>query len=196
MVQLRPLDREDDDRDLDDARLVAAVASGDPSALGLLVARHGSRIANFLSHVLTDRSWTDDLTQEVFVRLCAHAGRFDARYPLVVWLLRIARNLAIDLQRREAARRRAHTIRAQADADHDAPSADRDAEHAELRAAFANALQGLPEPFRTVFVLKEIELLSYAEIAEVIGSNEKTVSTRLHRARERMRTALTEFLGR
>lgn len=184
----------DDSPSIDDATLVARLAAGDDAALAPLVARHGARVANFLGHVLDDRSWRDDLVQEVFVRLCLRAADYDARWPLPVWLLRIARNLAIDWMRREAARRRAHgAFGLGRRGDLEVP-ADHGAMQDELGAALAEALQALPEAFRTVFVLKEIEHLHYDEIAAVMGVGEKTISTRLHRARARLRARLADWL--
>jgi RNA polymerase sigma-70 factor (ECF subfamily) len=104
--------------------------------------------------------------------------------------------LSIDLSRRERARCDALASFQDRNRDElEAPAADRHAENEELRQAFARALRAVPEPFRTVFVLKEIELLSYEEIARVVGVNTKTVSTRLTRAREHMRSLLRGWVS-
>ncbi|MFO1054978.1 MAG: sigma-70 family RNA polymerase sigma factor [Planctomycetota bacterium] len=190
----RPLLSSDRNASLDDAVLVDRVADGDHASLEVLVLRHGGRVANFLSHLLEDRSWVDDLVQEVFVRLCLRARSYDPRWPLPVWLLRIARNLAVDLMRRERARLRAHRGAAERTRDEVAPAADRHAQDRELGVALGAALRRLPEAFRTAFVLREIEVLHYEEIAAIMGTSEKTVSTRLHRARSRLREILGEYL--
>jgi RNA polymerase sigma-70 factor (ECF subfamily) len=72
---------------------------------------------------------------------------------------------------------------------------EHDASDAELRVLLEEAVDGLPETFRTTFVLRSIEQLSVAETAEVLGIPEETVKTRHHRARERLQHALTERVG-
>jgi RNA polymerase sigma-70 factor (ECF subfamily) len=178
---------------LDDTTLMARLSEGDGAALDAVVARHAGRVRSYLAHLLDDSGWADDLTQEVFVRVHTRARSYDGRWPLLVWLLRIARNLAVDLVRRERVAGRG-SARGEIDSpiDHHTPLAA--AEASEFRTALRRALAQLPEPLRTVFVLREIELLDYDEIAAVLGVPAKTVSTRLHRARTRLRTLLASHL--
>jgi len=180
----------------DDATLMDRVARGDDAALAALIARYGGRVRNYLGHVFGRPHLADEVTQDTFVRCARMAARFDARQTLPVWLLRIARNLAIDVLRGEQRQRRrlaecAEVLRLMTGP---APGPFEAAVEAELRDLLARELARLPEPFRSAFVLREIELLDHAEIATIMGTSEKTVSTRLHRARMRLRERLARHL--
>ncbi|MFO1078387.1 MAG: sigma-70 family RNA polymerase sigma factor [Planctomycetota bacterium] len=185
-----PIDASDRFRDVDDAALLRFAAQRAPGAVEALVARHGDRVCSFLARIVRDPAWAEDLTQDTLLRALAEADRFDARWPLRTWLLRIARNLAVDLLRREQARR----PRRGRPCEEAAPAAAVTAEHREFQVALERALQQLPEEFRTVFVLRDGENLAYDEIAAVLGISVKTVSSRLHRARQRLRELLARHL--
>lgn len=174
-------------RDVDDAVLLRRAAQQEPGAVEELVARHGERVCSFLVRIVRDAAWAEDLTQETLLRALQGAAQYDARWPLCTWLFRIARNLALDLLRRESSLR-ARSRRAAAGAF--APPAAVTAGHQEFQRALEAALQQLPEPFRLVFVLRDGENLAYEEIAAVLGISVKTVSSRLHRAREQLRVLL------
>ena len=179
-------DRRDDGwADVDDASLLASAGGGDAAAVDAFVARFGDRLQSLLVRIVRDHAWADDLLQEVMVRALQDAHRYDPRWPLTVWLFRIARNLALDLLRREGR----HRVRTGAAAARDAaaPAAVTTAEHREFQVAMEAALQELSEPFRTVFLLRDGEGLSYEEIAAVLSISVKTVSSRLNRARQQLR---------
>ena len=174
---------------------MARLHRGDTAVLDVLIDRHGGRVRTYLGHVVRDPSWAEDLTQETFVRVLERAGEYDPAWPLAVWLLRISRNLAIDLMRRERARRlalirwRAADWRASS-----APSAMQHAERDELALRLDAAVGQLAEPFRSAFVLREVEQLSYEAIAAIMDTTVKTVSTRLHRARRQLRKRLRALI--
>ncbi|MEO0478908.1 MAG: sigma-70 family RNA polymerase sigma factor [Planctomycetota bacterium] len=180
----------------DDRELLGRLARGDGSALTQLTARHGQRLVNFLHHAGPDPSWAEDLLQELLVRIQLHADRYDPRYPAIVWMLRIARNLATDLCRRERSRSRAKDRLAERLEGRDATGPDPfgAAADREFEEALHAALQELGEEIRTAFVLREIEGMNYTEIAQILGTNEKTVSSRLSRARARLRDRLRDHM--
>ncbi|MBL8753759.1 MAG: sigma-70 family RNA polymerase sigma factor [Planctomycetes bacterium] len=176
--------------DVDDAVLLRAAARQEPGAVEALVARHGDRVCGFLTRIVHDAAWAEDLTQETLLRALREAADYDARWSLRTWLFRIGRNLALDLLRRE------QSLRARSRAVGfvgSAPPAVVTAEHQEFQQALEQALQQLPEGFRSVFVLGCGENLSYEEIAAVLGISVKTVSSRLHRARLQLRTLLGRY---
>lgn len=177
-----------------DELLLARASGGDAAAVDAFVDRFGDRVQGLLVRIVRDHAWADDLLQEVLVRALRDAHRYDDRWPVPVWLFRIARNLALDLLRREGRHRRRNDAVAARDAA--APSAVTTAEHHEFQVALEDALQELPETFRTVFLLRDGEGLSYEEIAEVLSISVKTVSSRLHRARQQLRILLREHLDR
>ncbi|MCB9878904.1 MAG: sigma-70 family RNA polymerase sigma factor [Planctomycetes bacterium] len=171
----------------DDPALLRRAAQHAPGAVEELVARHADRLCSFLVRIVRDSAWAEDLTQETLLRALQESTSYDARWPLRTWLFRIARNLALDHLRREGA------LRARDRDPRDAtfaPAAVVTAEHQEFQAALELALQQLPEEFRTVFVLRDGEGLTYDEIAAVLGISAKTVSSRLHRARTQLRALL------
>jgi RNA polymerase sigma-70 factor (ECF subfamily) len=187
---------------LHDAELMQLLVHGEDRALMPLVDRYGSRVRTYLGHVTRDGSWADDLTQEVFVRVFESATTFDPRFAFQVWIFRIARNLAVDLLRRQSTQRKLvdameervaegerQAIRSRA-----ASSPLQGLVDVEFAEHFERALKRLPEIFRTVFVLREVEGLAYEEIAEVVDASPKTVSTRLHRARLQLRKLLAPYL--
>lgn len=179
-------------RDVDDAALLLRAAQQARGATEELVARHGDRLCSFLTRTLRDQAWAEDLTQETLLRALRHAAHYDPRWPLRTWLFRIARNLALDLLRQESAR--GERDRMVGDPPN-APPAVITAEHHEFQLALEQALQQLPEGFRTVFVLRDGENLAYEEIAAVLGISVKTVSSRLHRARQQLRALLGRHQG-
>ncbi len=173
--------------DVDDAVLLRRAAQQADGAVEELVARHGDRVCTFLTRFVRDAAWAEDLTQETLLRALQESATYDPRWPLRSWLFRIARNLALDLLRRESSRQQRN--RHARDAAFVPPAAVT-VEHQEFQHALERALQQLPEPFRTVFVLRDGEDLSYEEIAAVLGISVKTVSSRLHRARQQLRALL------
>ncbi len=192
-VVLRPLGR--GLQDVADDELMQRIADhGNDAALAEIVERFSPRVRGYLRHILGSDGWVDDVAQEVFVRVYEQASRYDKTFPLIVWLMRIARNLAIDLQRRLKVRSNAVEIARELHADDTAPSPLDRLTRSEFHEQLCLALSQLPEAFRTVFVLKEMEQLSYEEIAAVVGVPAKTVSTRLHRARQRLRGLLAPYL--
>ncbi|MCR9247395.1 MAG: RNA polymerase sigma factor [bacterium] len=180
-------------RDVEDEALLDRAASGEPAAVDAFVERFGERLCGFLVRLVRDRAWAEDLVQEVLVRALHEAHRYDPEWPVPVWLFAIARNLGLDLLRREGRRRKRASQITRPDV---APAAVTTAEHREFQIALEDALQQLPEPYRTVFLLRDGESMSYEAIGEVLGISPKTVSSRLHRARSALRVALKEHLPR
>lgn len=180
-----------------DEDLLAAAAAGQAEAFDELAARWGPRIAAYLRATLGDDAWAEDLTQDVFVKAYCNLRTRDTARSFAVWLFRIARNEAIDFLRRRSVHRRlldacasgvgplARTIQGRR-----APSPDGELQVAELRERLEEGLARLSEAHRTVFLLREREGLSYEEIGEVVGCSAPTVSTRLARARKRLRELL------
>lgn len=171
------------------------VAHRDGRAFEELLARYADRIHGFLTHSLRDAVLADDVAQETFVRMYERASSYDPAHAFAVWLFRIARNLAIDQLRRRGAQERGMAAAGRAAAGSAVASPHASLEGKELAEQFAAALGSIPEAFRTAFVLREVEGMSYEEIAAVTETHPKTVSTRLCRAREQLRELLAAYLG-
>ncbi len=182
-----------------DAALARAAAKGDKVAFGRLVDLHKRAVFGLCVRLLRDHEEARDAAQEAFVRAYGAVATYDAAQPFAPWLLRIARNHCLDLLRRRVPA--AVQVRLDAEpedgapalelADADAPAADALLERAQTRTALEAAVAGLPPNYREVVHLFHVEHLSYKEIASTLDVPIGTVMTWLHRARGRLREALS-----
>ena len=177
---------------LDVAQLVREHLAGDPQAFGALVDRYQSRLLNFVNRTIGDRERAEDLVQEVFIRVFRHLHRFDQTKKFSTWIYTIASNLAKNELRNRSRNPLVlfQTIKQRWDADQrplqfeDATARPDDLYRKRyLKDAVEQCVGRLPAHHRTVFVLRELEGKSYAEIAEITGCNLGTVKSRLNRAR-------------
>ena len=188
--------------DLDDASLVERTQQGDGAAFWLIMKRHNQRLYRVAHGVLGDNAEAEDVVEEAYLRAFAHLNEFRGEARLSTWLTRIVLNEA--LVRRQ--RRRIVELRSM-EAIHDpadasiTPGSARAANPeaatalAEIRRLLERAVDGLPESFRIVFVMRDIEEMSIEETALHLGLRPQTVSTRLHRARRLLREALQDKLA-
>lgn len=182
-----------------DAALARAAARGDRLAFGRLVDLHKRAVFGLCIRLLRDPEESRDAAQETFVRAYAAVATYDAAQPFAPWLLRIARNHCLDqLRRRVPASAQVHLDAEPEDgaparelADTDAPAPDALLERAQTRTALEAAVAQLPPNYREVVHLFHVEHLSYKEIATTLDVPIGTVMTWLHRARGRLREALS-----
>jgi len=182
-----------------DAALARSAARGDKVAFGKLVDLNKRSVFGLCVRLLRDPEEARDAAQEAFVRAYGAVATYDAEQPFAPWLLRIARNHCLDLLRRRVPV--AAQVQLDADpedgaparelADHDAPAADQLLERAQTRTALEAAVAQLPPNYREVVHLFHVEHLSYKEIATTLDVPIGTVMTWLHRARGRLREALS-----
>lgn len=167
----------------------------DPMAFRAFVVRHERMVFALLSRMMGHGPEVEDLAQETFVRAFRAFPTFDPKGPAKVstWLLTIATRLALDTKKR---RRIATTPIAEGE-EHPSPSAtpERALEQRRLGDTLAAAAEQLPDDQRAALILAEMHGLSIAEIATALEVPENTAKTRLFRAREKMREALTARLG-
>lgn len=184
ILNLRPLADTRPDR-----ALVHDAQQGDPGASAVLIERYYPRIYSFVSHLTYGRGSAEDLTQEVFARALKALGRFNGQYQFEHWLLRIAKNLCIDEARRNV-RSPELTDPGELPELQGVPAPDYvwETVSQELVASVVRrALSALPSRQRAVLVMREMEGMSYADIAQVIGTNPRGVEATLRRARLRFR---------
>jgi RNA polymerase sigma-70 factor (ECF subfamily) len=163
-----------------DEDLMAAVASGDETALTALIDRYAASMHAYLLRHSGSREDADDLLQETWVRVARSAKSFDTARRFRSWIYGIATNLARDLFRRRVTKERAlRTLATNPPATAGADSADR----GELRARIAE----LPENMRAVLLLRYYEGMSEAEMAEALEIPRGTVKSRLHAALRELR---------
>jgi RNA polymerase sigma-70 factor (ECF subfamily) len=181
-----------------EAALVQRCALGDEEACGELVQEHQRMVYQLAYHLLGDHQEALDLSQDVFLRVFRTIGHFRGQSALRTWIYRIVVNQARNRQRWWRRRQRSQQvsleehIRQHGDlsAPGDPTAPDRIYSRKELAARLWRALEALPFDQRTAVVLREIEGLSYEEIAFSLGVAVGTVKSRLARAREALRAQL------
>jgi RNA polymerase sigma-70 factor (ECF subfamily) len=182
-----------------DADLAGCCAAGDVEAVRYLVAANNQRLFRAAWSVLRNRHEAEDALQSAYAKALTAIGTFEGRSSLATWLTRIAINEALT-RRREQDRRRKHidaqgvqmleTYREQLARGSHAPNPEVEAAREQLRAIIERAIGELPDIFRTVFVLHEIEDMSVEETAQALEIPVGTVKTRLMRARLKLQHAL------
>lgn len=170
--------------DADDL-VMQALREGRTEGLRELVDRHGPVVLNFLYRMTGDRALAEDLSQETFLRVYRHASGYVPGGGFRAWLFAIARNLAF----KESRRRAPPPLPSPA-----GPAPADAARQVELQAAVSAALDRIEEPFRSVLVLCSVDGVSYKEAASACGCSVKTISSRLARARARLRELLAPHL--
>ncbi len=184
-----------------EAALVQRCALGDEEACGELVQEHQRLVYQLAYHLLGDHQEALDLSQEVFLRVFRTIHQFRGQSALRTWIYRIVVNQARNRQRWWRRRQRAHQIsleehlREHGDlwVPENASAPDTVYARKELAARIWRALDELPFDQRTVVLLREIEGLSYEEIAYSLGVAVGTVKSRLARARESLRVQLRDL---
>jgi RNA polymerase sigma-70 factor, ECF subfamily len=160
--------------------LLQQTRAGDPDALAELYRRHGAAVHAVAYRLTASAADADDVLQDVFVGLPEALRRFDGRGSFGGWLRRVAARTALMRMRRS-------TRRGEVSLPDDSPAPATDAA---ARVDIERALAGLAPGLRAVFVLREVEGYSHAEIAEIMGLRAGTSEVRLHRARQRLRQLL------
>jgi RNA polymerase sigma-70 factor (ECF subfamily) len=181
---------------VDDVALARAFAARDPAAVRLITERNNQRLFRTAFSILRNRTEAEDAVQSAYLRAFAAAGEFEGRSSLSTWLMRIVINEALGRQR--AAKRRHATFDGNSVAVLDeyrdkmmrgstiATLPDGSLARQQIRQLLEQAIAQLPENFRVVFVLREIEGLSVEEVAEALKIRPATVKTRDLRARRRL----------
>jgi len=182
-----------------DEALVPRILAGETALFELIMRRHNQRLFRAARAILNDDAEAEDVMQETYARAFAHLGQFRGDAQLATWITRIAVHEAFARVRR---RRRLAALPPDDDvetlfmADRPKPAdPEREAHNAELRGLLERAIDELPETYRTVFMLREVEGLSTATTAECLGVSEEVIKTRLSRARARLRDGLYERAG-
>jgi len=186
-----------------DGELVRAAQKGDEGAFRQLVERYQRRIYQLALGMLKDPDEAMDIAQETFVRVHKYLPSFKGDSSFFTWTYRIGMNLCLDAQRRAGRVQRvdaADSDEAEVEAAMDPPShalsgPSRQALNAELRRKMEEALATLSDNHRAILLLRELDGLSYEELASVLGIRKGTVMSRLFHARLKMQKKLREYLG-
>ncbi|HUK65242.1 MAG TPA: sigma-70 family RNA polymerase sigma factor [Anaeromyxobacteraceae bacterium] len=187
----------------DDLALVARARAGEPEAFRALIVRYQRKVYAVALGIVLDRDLAWDVAQEAFVRVHQHLAEFKGDSSFSTWILKIASHLAIDALRKErtSTKEELEEVRpadlAQGGEGLLATSLGSDPEHnlirRELSSRMGEALAALPEKHRTILVLRELEGLSYEELAARLGIRRGTVMSRLFHARKKMQALLRDL---
>lgn len=192
---------------LEDNALLEAYLEGESTAFDLLVNRYQDRLVNYINGIIHDYEQSVDLTQETFIRLFKNAHRYEGKYKFSTWLYRIATNIAIDELRGRNKKGRFffRNILDCFRSDDEGQDAElllpdtsfcpgKALEKAEKADLLQIAVSSLAGPYRVPFLLKEVQDLSYEEVAHVLNLPQGTVKSRVHRAKLMLREKLQGIL--
>jgi RNA polymerase sigma-70 factor, ECF subfamily len=173
---------------------MARVREGDMEAFRLLVEMHQARVIGTISKMLGSDAESEDLAQQVFIRVWKSAPRYQPTAKFTTWLFRITRNLVFNELRRK--RRFADQPEDLAEPVERAErEPDRVLLEGELQRAIQEAINQLPESQRMAIILRRFEEMPYEEIAKVMGTSVPAVKSILFRARAELRERLEKYLG-
>ena len=193
----------------EDAALVAALKAGSEEAFGILIAQYSRPLYSLIARSLHDPADAADITQEVFIKVFRSIGSFHGDASLRTWLYRIALREASN-QRRWWSRHKRQEITIDAPGDSTEGERSDDgmalsgllmdgsgspydhAAQAEMKLRVEDALQQLPQAYRTVVILREMEGFGYDEIAEILDVPAGTVKSRLTRGRAALKQILID----
>jgi RNA polymerase sigma-70 factor (ECF subfamily) len=186
-----------------DLDLAARCAARDADAIRFVIAANNQRLFRAAWSILNNRSEAEEAVQAGYLSAFARIGSFEGRSALSTWLTRIVINEALGRRRAEERRRRHLEQEGVAVLDNyrdalmrgsSTEEPDVSVAREQIRKLIEHAVAELPESFRSVFVLREIEGLSSEETAEILDIPVATVKTRLHRSRRRLQEMLAPEL--
>jgi RNA polymerase sigma-70 factor, ECF subfamily len=181
--------------------LVHAAKAGDVSAFESLVKKYDRNVFRIANHITHNREDAEDVVQDAFLKAYENLEQFQGQSKFYTWLVRIAVNEALMKLRK---RRPERTVSLDEDVKTEedslprevadwSPNPEQQYSQAELKDILTRTIQGLPQGFRTVFVLRDVEGLSTEETAEALDLSIPAVKSRLLRARLQLRDRLSRF---
>lgn len=189
-----------DYHNIDDLELAALAADRDPQAVRTITTRNNQRLFRVAWGILRNRTEAEDAVQSAYLRAFSSLDKFQGRSALSTWLTRIVINEALGAKRaRERQRQMLETNEVAVldlyreelmQGSLDRASNGEQVARIQIRGILERAIAALPQEFRLVFILREVEGLSVKDTADALGLVEGTVKTRLHRARLRLKEML------
>jgi len=183
----------------EDTALIHLLQSGDPSAYRVLVKLYKDRVYNTCYSFLKRQDLAEDQAQEVFIAIFRSIGSFEGKSKLSTWIYKIAVTKCLDhIRTQHRQKRRANGFLSLFSLQHEIPEEKGATPYEHLSnkesgQAIAEAIDALPEKYKTVFILKYMEGLSQQEIAIITESTEKSVEGILTRSRQQLKEKLKEY---
>ena len=179
--------------DPDDARLARDLLAGDPEAFDRFVARFRPKIFQYSWLMCGDREDAEEIAQETMLRVFESFDQLREPDRLRAWVFRIAKNACLMKRRKSIYAPTAEIPLDDAHPDRE-PLPDRQMLQGEMNAALQQGIASLPEIYRAVVILRDMEELSTEETAQLLDVPTDVVKTRLHRARVALRQKMEEYL--
>ena len=185
---------------LSDEEVVTRVLAGETGMFEIIMRRHNQLLYRVARGILRNDGEAEDVMQDAYVRAYEHLGQFAGRAKFATWLTRIAVHEALARQHRGNRYQELETMSEREGDPMDrfaslAPDPEQQASNSEVRRLLEEAVEKLPDAYRTIFILRDIEEMSTTDAAEVLEITEDNVKVRLHRARALLRKSLYARAG-
>lgn len=185
---------------LSDEEVVLRVLAGETALFEIVMRRHNQRLYRVARAILRNDGEAEDVMQDAYVRAYEHLDQFAGRAKFSTWLTRIAVHEALARQRRG---NRYEELEPMSEREGDpmdrfaslTPNPEQQTSNLELRRLLEEAVEKLPDPYRTVFMLRDVEEMSTTDAAYALEITEENVKVRLHRARALLRKSLFALAG-
>jgi RNA polymerase sigma-70 factor (ECF subfamily) len=186
---------------LSDEEVISRVLAGETALFEIIMRRHNQRLYRVARSILRNDSEAEDVMQDAYVRAYEHLAQFAGRAKFSTWLTRIAVHEALARQRR-AIRFQEFAPMSEMEGD---PmdrftswtlNPEQQASNSEIRGLLEQAVEKLPDAYRIVFMLRDVEEMSTTDAAAALEITEENVKVRLHRARALLRKTFSDRVGR
>ncbi len=182
-----------------DEEIVSRIIRGETALYEIIMRRYNQRLYRVARSILRDDTEAEDVMQDAYVRAYQHLRQFEGRARFSTWLTRIAVHEALGRLRRHSRHDSIDELTPEGETMLElsarAPDPEYRAANSETRQMLEKAVLELPESYRAVLVMRDVEEMSTTETAESLGLTEDNVKVRLHRARAMLRRALYEQVG-
>jgi RNA polymerase sigma-70 factor (ECF subfamily) len=177
-----------------DEQVVSRILAGDTALYELLMRRYNQRLYRVARAILRNGDEAEDVMQDAYVRAYEHLDQFAGKAKFSTWLTRIAVHEALARQQRGTRYQLQPTSKGEGDPmdrlASSAPDPEQQAANSEIRRLVEDAIGDLPDTYRTIFMLRDVEELSTTDVADILEITEENVKVRLHRARALLRKSL------
>jgi RNA polymerase sigma-70 factor (ECF subfamily) len=185
---------------LSDEEVVTRVLAGETGMFEIIMRRHNQILYRVARAILRNDGEAEDVMQDAYVRAYEHLDQFAGRAKFSTWLTRIAVHEALARQHRGHRYQELEIVSEREGDSKDrfaslAPDPEQQASNSELRRLLEEAVENLPDAYRTIFILRDIEDMSTTDSADVLEITEDNVKVRLHRARALLRKSLYARAG-
>jgi RNA polymerase sigma-70 factor (ECF subfamily) len=185
---------------LSDEEVVTRVLAGETGMFEIVMRRHNQRLYRVARAILRNDGEAEDVMQDAYVRAYEHLDQFAGRAKFSTWLTRIAVHEALARQHRG---NRYQALERMSEREGDpmdrfaslVPDPEQQASNSEIRRLLEEAVEKLPDAYRTIFMLRDVEDMSTTDVADVLAITEDNVKVRLHRARALLRKSLYARAG-